>query len=326
MPGGRLSAEERRQIAQGLSEDRPYAEIARQLSRPTSTISREVARNGGVIGYGAEQAQGATQERVRQRRHTSTSRRVHFFETEGRDGQAVLDFAEEFATLLTQTGLSRMASRVLVHLFVTDAGSLSTAELVQRLRVSPASISKAVGLLEALDLIRRDRIDRRKERYSVDDDVWMRAWLASAKKNTDWAVAARGGVKILGASTPAGIRLRTTGEFFAHLGLDMAGAEVTPSRALSGDARIIVAAFHYAETPLTTEQLGVSLTWSPDRVTQALHEIGTHPEWLDPLRLQRVGKHHYGLSTTDVLTPGQRRALQAVQDAAFNQDHRAKRQ
>ncbi len=321
-----MNASERQQIAHGLSEGRSYAEIARQLRRPTSTVSREVSRNGGAGDYGAEQAQGATQERVRRRKHPSSTRRTHLFETGGRDGRAVLDFAEHFAALLTQTGLPRMASRVLVHLFITDTGTLSTAELVQRLRVSPASISKAVGLLEALHLIRRERTDRRRERYAVDDDVWMRAWLASAKKNTDWAAAARGGVNILGAATPAGIRLRQTGEFFAHLGLDMAGAEVGPSGGLSRDAKTIIAALLHAKTPLTTEQLGASLTWWPERVTRALHELETHSAWLDPLTLQQVGEAHYGLSTTELLTPGQRRALQAIPETTFDQDRGAKRQ
>ena len=47
MPGGRLSAHERQQIAAGLADGLAYAEVARQLDRPTSTITREVMRNGG---------------------------------------------------------------------------------------------------------------------------------------------------------------------------------------------------------------------------------------------------------------------------------------
>ena len=43
MPGGRLTQEDRRHIAAGLAEGLGYAEIARRLGRPTSTVSREVA-------------------------------------------------------------------------------------------------------------------------------------------------------------------------------------------------------------------------------------------------------------------------------------------
>lgn len=49
MPGGRLTQQERQQIALGLGDGLAYAEIARRLERPTSTITREVMRNGGPM-------------------------------------------------------------------------------------------------------------------------------------------------------------------------------------------------------------------------------------------------------------------------------------
>jgi IS30 family transposase len=36
MSGGRLTQQERQQIAPGLADDLPYAEIVRRLARPTS--------------------------------------------------------------------------------------------------------------------------------------------------------------------------------------------------------------------------------------------------------------------------------------------------
>ena len=47
MPGGRLTQEDRRRIAAWLTEGLSHAEIGRRLSRPTSTITREVNRNRG---------------------------------------------------------------------------------------------------------------------------------------------------------------------------------------------------------------------------------------------------------------------------------------
>ena len=47
MPGGRLTQEDRRRIAAWLAEGLSHAEIGRRLSRPTSTITREVSRNRG---------------------------------------------------------------------------------------------------------------------------------------------------------------------------------------------------------------------------------------------------------------------------------------
>ncbi|MEV4086954.1 helix-turn-helix domain-containing protein, partial [Nonomuraea fuscirosea] len=56
MPGGRLTHDDRRRIASWLAEGLGYAEIARRLGRPTSTISREVARNRAPGGYLADRA------------------------------------------------------------------------------------------------------------------------------------------------------------------------------------------------------------------------------------------------------------------------------
>lgn len=51
-----LSFEERETISRGLARELSFHEIARQLVRSVSTVSREVARNGGRRGYRAERA------------------------------------------------------------------------------------------------------------------------------------------------------------------------------------------------------------------------------------------------------------------------------
>jgi len=53
---GRLSAEEREEILLGLARGEPMSAIARSLGRAPSTITREVAANGGVRRYGAWKA------------------------------------------------------------------------------------------------------------------------------------------------------------------------------------------------------------------------------------------------------------------------------
>src|SRR6056297_3251333 len=65
MPGARLSLDEREEIALGIAIKRSLADIARQLGRPTSTVSREVERNGGPGRYRATKAQRATDQRAR---------------------------------------------------------------------------------------------------------------------------------------------------------------------------------------------------------------------------------------------------------------------
>jgi DNA-binding transcriptional regulator GbsR (MarR family) len=110
-------------------------------------------------------------------------------------------------------------------MYTTDSGSLTAAELVQRLQVSPASISKAVGQLEQQKLIRRERDPRRRrDRYVIDGDIWYQSWLASARKNTLLANVAHSGAEALDPTTPAGARLKNMGRLLEHLGDDMVRA------------------------------------------------------------------------------------------------------
>ncbi len=60
-----LSFEEREMISRGLAARQSLREIARGLRRPTSTISREVSRNGGCRSYRAAQAERCAWERAR---------------------------------------------------------------------------------------------------------------------------------------------------------------------------------------------------------------------------------------------------------------------
>jgi len=224
MPGGRLTYEDRRHIAAGLAGGLPFAEIARRLARPTSTVSREVQRNGGVAGYRADRADRAT--RLRGRRAPAAAPRPPLVTgAYGRDPAAVHDLQEGLTALILQTGLSRMPARILACLCTVDSGSLTAAELVRRLRVSPASISKAVGQLVAQELIRRERDPLgRRDRYVLDDQLWLRAWLASARMNETLADAATGGVAVLGARTPAGARMHEMSRFLRAVGRDMVRA------------------------------------------------------------------------------------------------------
>ncbi|WP_327324744.1 helix-turn-helix domain-containing protein [Streptomyces sp. NBC_01210] len=218
MPGGRLTQQERQQIALGLADGLAYAEIARRLDRPTSTITREVMRNGGPTAYRADLAHRATERRTHRRRQTAPRGPEAPPQAHGRDAEAVREYEEMFTTLLMQSGLPKMTSRVLVSLYTTDAGSLTASELVQHLQVSPASISKAITLLESQGLIRRERDERRRERYVVDNDVWYQGMIASARSHAQLSEIARQGVSILGPDTPAAARLENIARFVDFVG------------------------------------------------------------------------------------------------------------
>jgi DNA-binding transcriptional ArsR family regulator len=134
-------------------------------------------------------------------------------------------------------GMPPMAARVLVCLFISDVGNLTVVDLVERLRVSPASISKGVGWLEQVGLVKRER-DNRRERYSIDTDVWYRAWLVGTRSMALWADSVREGVDILGARTPAGTRLQTASRFFQLLSSDMASAAEHYRQTFSGTGEV----------------------------------------------------------------------------------------
>src|SRR5262245_36270987 len=211
MPGGRLTQQERQQIALGLADGLAYAEIGRHIDRPTSTITREVMRNGGPTAYRADLAHRATERRAHRRRQAAPRRPEA--QAHGRDAEAVREYEEMFTTVVMQAGLPKMMSRVLVCLYTTDSGSLTASELVQRLQVSPAAISKAITSLESLDLVRRERDERRRERYIVDDDLWYRSMMRSARDNAQLADTARQGVGVLGPDTPAAARLENIARY-----------------------------------------------------------------------------------------------------------------
>ena len=219
MPGGRLTQQERQQIALGLADNLHYAEIARRLGRPTSTITREVMRNGGPTAYRADLAHRATERRARRRRQAAPRGAQTPPQPHGRDAEAVREYEEMFTTVLMASGLSnKMMARVLASLYTTDSGSLTASELAGRLQVSRASISKAITFLESQDLVRRERDQRRRERYIVDDELSYQSVIGSARALARQVEIARQGVRVLGPGTPAAARLENIARFLDFVG------------------------------------------------------------------------------------------------------------
>jgi len=224
MPGGRLTQQERQQIALGLADGLAYAEIARRLGRPTSTVTREVMRNGGPTAYRADLAHRATEHRRRRKQPSARGPRASA-PAQGRDAEAVREYEEMVTTVFMQSGLSnRMTARILAALYTTDSGSLTAAELVQRLQVSPASISKAIAFLERHTLIRRERDERRRERYVVDNDLYYQSMMASVRDITRQVEVARKGADVLGPGTPAAVRLESIARYLDFVGESLARA------------------------------------------------------------------------------------------------------
>ncbi|MFI6948378.1 helix-turn-helix domain-containing protein [Streptomyces sp. NPDC050422] len=223
MPGGRLTEQERRQIELGLADGLAYAEIARRLDRPTSTITREVMRNGGPA-YRADLAHRSTEQRAHRRKRVAPPDPRTPPQAHGRDADAVRAYEEVFATVFMQSGLPKMTARVLAGLYMTDMGSLTAAELAGRLQISTASVSKAIAFLESQGLVRREREEGRRERYIVDDDVLYQSTMASARATAHLGEVARQGVGILGSGTPAAARLENIARFIDFVSESIARA------------------------------------------------------------------------------------------------------
>lgn len=135
-----------------------------------------------------------------------------------RDEQAVRQFIGRFAAVLTEGGIPPMPARVFSALLATDAGRLTSAELVSLLGASPAAISGAVRYLAQVGLISREREPgSRRDIYRVLDDVWYEVSVHQDQLLTRWVNAAREGVEALGVGTPAAQRLAGSLRFFEFL-------------------------------------------------------------------------------------------------------------
>ncbi|MFF1440664.1 GbsR/MarR family transcriptional regulator [Streptomyces sp. NPDC058295] len=142
---------------------------------------------------------------------------------EGRDAEAVSRFVEHFAAQLVEAGMPRMPARVFSALLASDTGVLTSAELGERLRISPAAVSGAVRYLAQVRLVSREREPgSRRERYRVHSDQWFEALTNREAIIKRWEDALREGVDSLGADTPAGRRLAETLAFFEFVERDVA--------------------------------------------------------------------------------------------------------
>jgi DNA-binding transcriptional regulator GbsR (MarR family) len=297
MVGGRLTLEERRSIAAGMAEGLGYAEIGRRLDRPTSTISREVARNGHGQ-YSADQAHESAKHRVRKLRPSPAV---------DDSGDETRNFVEEFAGLLAATGMPRMASRVFTSLVISEAGSLTAADLMRGLQVSPAAISRAIGYLEGMDLLSRQADRGRRERYFIGDDVWLKALQTDSTAHARVADAATRGIAIFGPETQAGTRLGAMGQFFGGLTEQIRGSDLADPTVR--DTKTVLAALVHARRSLTADELAAALGWTTGRTRAALEMIEGRPALADPFIVRGVGERYTAQARPDRLSADQKSAL-----------------
>jgi IS30 family transposase len=132
-----LSLEDREEISRGLVCGESFASIADRLGRPTSTVSREVNRNGGRQNYRAASADRATCERARRPKATKLDQQpaLQLFVKNGLEqnwspeqicGRLPLEFPDDDSMRLVHETIYQA-------LFVQGRGGLDK-ELVKHLR------------------------------------------------------------------------------------------------------------------------------------------------------------------------------------------------
>ncbi|MEU5305027.1 GbsR/MarR family transcriptional regulator [Streptomyces noursei] len=137
-----------------------------------------------------------------------------------RDDEAILTFVERFAAQMVDAGMQRMPARVFSCLLASDSGVLTSAELGERLQVSPAAVSGAIRYLSQVGMVSREREPgSRRDRYRVHSDQWYEAMARRDSILTRWEDVLREGVDSLGPDSAAGRRLGETlafTEFMQH--------------------------------------------------------------------------------------------------------------
>ncbi|WP_420034330.1 GbsR/MarR family transcriptional regulator [Streptomyces sp. cg28] len=132
-------------------------------------------------------------------------------------------FVERFAAQLVEAGMTRMPARIFAALLASDSGALTSAELGERLQVSPAAVSGAVRYLTQQHMVTREREPgTRRDLFRVHDNQWYEALTSRDNVLKRWEDVLREGADAIGAGSPAGRRLAETLAFFEFVQTELA--------------------------------------------------------------------------------------------------------
>ena len=135
-----------------------------------------------------------------------------------RDDERISAWIEEFASFMVLSGIPRMPARVLVCLMAEDSGALTSAELSQRLKISPAAVSGAIRYLATVHMVHRThQPGSRREVYQVGQDVIYQAAVGQMPTMMRWEGMLNKGVQTIGADTEAARRLADSADFIQFM-------------------------------------------------------------------------------------------------------------
>lgn len=128
---------------------------------------------------------------------------------------AVSKFVERFASVLVDAGIPRMPARAFAALLAADSGKLTAEDLSKQLAASPAAVSGGVRYLIGVGMVRREaEPGSRRHHYRVPDNVWDEVIRGRDRLMERWTETLREGIALLGADTPAGVRMADSVDYF----------------------------------------------------------------------------------------------------------------
>jgi len=133
-------------------------------------------------------------------------------------------YVERMGAALTAAGLQRLPSRVFAALTADEDGRMTSAELVDALGVSPASVSGAIRYLAHIGFVHRER-ERggRRDVYVVDDDAWLQAMMREDQLYGPMITALDDALEHMDPASRSYRRLRVMREFLVFVGEEMEG-------------------------------------------------------------------------------------------------------
>jgi DNA-binding transcriptional regulator GbsR (MarR family) len=141
-----------------------------------------------------------------------------------RDPAAVRQFIEQFTSHLVQTGFPRTPARIFVALLTADSSSMTAAELGEILQASPASVSGGARYLVQVGLIvAQGEAGSRRQHYRMPETIWQDIVGLRERQFVRWSADLSEGVQVLGADSPAGVRMAQAVRYFDFITGEIAG-------------------------------------------------------------------------------------------------------
>ncbi|MGW7686023.1 GbsR/MarR family transcriptional regulator [Kribbella sp. NPDC054772] len=136
--------------------------------------------------------------------------------------EEISQFVERFAGVLANSGVPTMSARVMGAMLVSPNGTMTAAELADRLKISQPAVSGAVRQLLQVSFISRERLPgSRKDHYRIREDVFAAILERRNQALSEWESTSRSGAALFGADSAVGVRLTEAADFFAFIHTDM---------------------------------------------------------------------------------------------------------